>query len=439
MSQRISIVVPALNEADNLTPLAAAIHDAMKGRDYELLIVDDNSKDRTPAVCKELAKSYPLKLLVRSHPCNGLSGAVLHGFEHATGDTLVVMDADLQHPPAKLPELIDALDESPTDFVIGSRYVPGATTGQKWGFFRVLNSKVATWLAAPFANGARDPMSGFFALRRSSYENAQMLTPLGYKIGLELICKCRVQHVREVPIDFATREHGESKLTMKQQFKYLEHLSRLYDYSFPRRSPIAKFLIIISFTWMLAAMAWVGMKSMGVERSWLSSLSYMFVLAVTAIFHSRYVRTQREFLKHHPWKDFLLSSLAELVACMGVSFYLVNRMPNPSDAELFLIPFGVALLMRYFARKELRLDVRGMHTAYANQQRTSSANQSMSPVSAAIIRGVAFNGLQPFKKYPNIAQAAPGEPDDHDGSDPEGQPDKAVMPERQPPALRPTG
>src|SRR5262245_30035655 len=102
----VSVVVPALNEAENLPQLATRIHAALKRTRYEVLVIDDGSTDGTPAVCAKLAKRYPIELRVRPEPYAGLSGAVLEGFERARGETLVVMDADLQHPPERLPELL---------------------------------------------------------------------------------------------------------------------------------------------------------------------------------------------------------------------------------------------------------------------------------------------------------------------------------------------
>ncbi|MGD0138350.1 MAG: glycosyltransferase, partial [Tepidisphaeraceae bacterium] len=121
----VSVIVPTINESENLPALLRRISAAMPGVDYEVLIVDDNSADATPAVCAELAKQYPLKLLVRTQPANGLSGAVLHGMAAARGKYLCVMDADLQHPPEKLPELLAPLRGGEADFALGSRYVPG--------------------------------------------------------------------------------------------------------------------------------------------------------------------------------------------------------------------------------------------------------------------------------------------------------------------------
>ena len=238
--REISVVVPALNEAGNIPKLISRIDKALVGRAYEVIIVDDNSHDNTADVCELLARKFPLRLVVRHHATDGLSGAVLHGMSISNGEKIVVMDADLQHPPEKIPELVAALESGTADFALGSRYVEGGTTELDWGTFRRLNSRVATWLAKPFAGGTRDPMSGFFALSRETYRGASRLTPLGYKIALELMCKCRVKNVAEVPIHFADRVAGESKLSIKQQLRYVRHLARLYAFRYPRMTVLLK-------------------------------------------------------------------------------------------------------------------------------------------------------------------------------------------------------
>ncbi|HLL90769.1 MAG TPA: polyprenol monophosphomannose synthase, partial [Tepidisphaeraceae bacterium] len=363
----VSVVVPTRDEAENLPLLLPRIDAALRGRaTYEVLVVDDDSRDGTPAVCAALAKTYPLRLLVRTNPADGLSGAVLHGFAAAGGRTLVVMDADLQHPPERLPALLDALDAG-ADFVIGSRHAPGASTQEQWGALRRLNSRVATLLARPFAGRTRDPMSGFFALRRSTLARAGRLTPLGYKIALELMCKCRVRDAREVPIDFGTRARGYSKLTLKEQFRYLEHLSRLYDYAFPAASPRVKFLIVTAASWAvgfgLYALLATAIGQPGfAARVWPVVLAYAGAIAVTGVFHARYVRTQRAFLVNpRPWADFLLISAAELAAATAAAAWLAWRVSGPTHAELLILPFSTAMGVRYVLRKEYRFDVRGYH------------------------------------------------------------------------------
>ncbi len=356
----LSIIVPPLNQAHNLPALPERNNLAIGATPYEILIIDDKSRDNTPQVCDELSRKYPLRLIVRENPTNGLSGAVLHGIAQSRGQRIVVMDADLQHPPEKIPELLAALD-SGADFALGSRYIPGGSTGQQWGLFRKLNSWVATVLARPFAGRVNDPMSGFFALDRATFDRAERLTPLGYKIALELICKCRVKQVREVPIHFAERTAGESKLSLKQQFRYLEHLSRLYDFTYPRLSPMTKFSVATGIAWIIGLALFLAFYHFGLAGSLATTLAYAGTILATAVFHARYVRTQREFLfRQRPWLDFVVSSLAELVACSTIAIYIDFRVQSPTRLELFLLPFLAALFVRYILRKEFLLDIRGL-------------------------------------------------------------------------------
>lgn len=359
-SPEISIIVPALNEAENLPPLAARVAAAMGGRAYELLVVDDDSRDNTTAVCAELSKAYPLRLIVRKGATDGLGGAVLRGITEARGDTFVVMDADLQHPPEVIPQLLGALDQG-AEFVIGSRYVAGGTTAGKWGAIRKLNSWAATVLARPFAGRVCDPMSGFFALRRTTFQRGTRLAPLGYKIGLELMCKCRVASVAEVPIHFALREHGQSKLTVAEQFRYLEHLSRLYDFTFPHLAAYAKFAVVVALGWACGfAVASVAVD-FGMQPAAAIALSYAANLMITAAFHLRYVRVQRQFLVvDRPWGAFWATSLAEWAGCAAVAMWLWRNLKDPTLPVAFLLAYATAVVIRYILRKELGQDLRGL-------------------------------------------------------------------------------
>lgn len=223
-----SIVVPTLNEAKNLEPLLERIGAAMVDQSYEVLIVDDLSQDGTSSLCVELGRRFPVTLWVRQQPTGGLSGAVLHGFTCARGELLVVMDADLQHPPEVLPLIIAPLQKDEADFVVGSRYVTGGGIALKWGILRQVHSRMAMLLAKPLGLQVHDAMSGFFGLRKELYVNAIGLNPCGYKIGLELLCRCRPRRVKEVPIQFGARSQGSSKLNGIQQLQYLRQLAQLY-------------------------------------------------------------------------------------------------------------------------------------------------------------------------------------------------------------------
>jgi dolichol-phosphate mannosyltransferase len=238
----VTVIVPTYREAENLPALAARLAALREsdGLDLELLIVDDASPDGTPAVVAGLGLPW-VRLIVRTTE-RGLSTAVIEGLRQARHDLLVVMDADLSHPPERIPALVAALDAG-ADMAFGSRYVGGASTEEGWGLVRWLNSQVATMLAAPLTR-IRDPMSGFFALRRATFARAAALNPVGYKIGLELIVKCHARDVREVPIHFANRFRGESKLSLAEQLRYIKHLRRLYLYQFTESTHFAHFIAV---------------------------------------------------------------------------------------------------------------------------------------------------------------------------------------------------
>jgi dolichol-phosphate mannosyltransferase len=230
----VSIIIPTYCEAENLAVLVPRIQAVTRaaGLESEIIIVDDNSPDATREVVETLQCSPQVRLIVREHE-RGLASAVVAGMAQAAGRVLLVMDADLSHPPGRIPALVQALDDAEVDFVIGSRYVAGGETFQGWGLYRTLNSRCATWLARPLT-AAKDPLAGFFALRRCAFDAARdRLDPIGYKIGLELLVKCGCRRVVEVPIVFHDRLHGASKLSLREQLNYLRHVGRLLQYRYP--------------------------------------------------------------------------------------------------------------------------------------------------------------------------------------------------------------
>jgi dolichol-phosphate mannosyltransferase len=231
----ITIVVPTFQEAENLPRLLPRILDVLEadGIAGNIIIVDDNSPDDTAEICEPFIKAGRVRLEIRQNE-RGLSGAVLHGIDLTENEIVVVMDADLSHPPEAIPRLIQALRDG-ADMVIGSRYIAGGSTADDWTVWRLINSKIATSLAWPLTS-LKDPMAGFFAIRRDRVDSVRSsLNPLGYKIGLELIVKCRCINVTEVPIRFEDRAHGQSKLNLHEQINYLRHMARLYRYCILRK------------------------------------------------------------------------------------------------------------------------------------------------------------------------------------------------------------
>jgi len=238
----ISIVVPTFRERESL-PLLLERLDALRrarGLQIEVLLMDDDSRDGSAEYVA--SSGYDFATMITRTENRGLSPAVMDGLERAKHPVVVVMDADLSHPPEVIPSMVLALDAG-QEFVFGSRYVAGGSTDGDWGFLRWLNSQIATWLALPLTS-AKDPMAGFFAFRRELLQRARTLDPVGYKIGLEIIVRCHVTNVGEVPIHFSDRAKGESKLSFKVQLQYLQHLRRLYAYRYGVWFQLAQFLVV---------------------------------------------------------------------------------------------------------------------------------------------------------------------------------------------------
>ncbi|MFH1381937.1 MAG: glycosyltransferase family 2 protein [Chloroflexota bacterium] len=236
MSKALSLVIPTYNERDNIVPLVEAIHGTLAGREYEIIFVDDDSRDGTAEAVHGLEPRFPVRLVVRKDK-KGLASAVVDGIGYADSDIVGVMDADLQHPPEVILGLLRALEDG-TQVAIASRYVKGGGTAD-WGLARKIISWGAVLLAHLFLPETRavyDPMSGFFMFRKEVVDGVA-LKPTGYKILLEILVKGKYRKLTEVPYRFVSRERGSSKLGTKQQLDYLRHVFSLMN----RRQELSRF------------------------------------------------------------------------------------------------------------------------------------------------------------------------------------------------------
>jgi dolichol-phosphate mannosyltransferase len=223
---RVSVIVPTYNERESLEHLYPDLARALEGIPAELVVVDDGSPDGTAAYARSLQSPLPTIVVERPRKL-GLASAVLEGFAHSSGPTVVVMDADGSHPPDAVPTLVRAVEGGGAEFALGSRWVPGGSAPEFVGW-RLLQSRGAAWLARRLVS-VRDPMSGFFACPRAILGRAP-LAPIGYKIGLEIMVKCRPHPIVEIPITFRPRIAGESKLRRGEIGAYLRHVFRLYSW-----------------------------------------------------------------------------------------------------------------------------------------------------------------------------------------------------------------
>ncbi|WP_407837527.1 glycosyltransferase [Streptomyces sp. DSM 116496] len=228
----VTLIIPTFNESGNIDELLSRLAAALPAHlPVSVLFVDDSTDD-TPAVIEKAALdcAFPVEVLHRESPDGGLGGAVVEGIGRADTDWIVVMDADLQHPPHLVPELVGEGARTGADLVVASRYIAGGSRAGLAGNYRIAVSRGATWLTKglfPRAlRGISDPMSGFFAMRRSAVTE-EALKPLGYKILLELAVRCRPARVAEVPFVFQDRFSGESKSTAREGLRFLTHLASL--------------------------------------------------------------------------------------------------------------------------------------------------------------------------------------------------------------------
>ncbi len=228
--EKLALAIPTLREAENIRGVLDHVRSVLDplGIPYEILVVDDDSRDGTEEIVSSIAREDPrVRLLVRRGQ-RGLSGAILYGWQNTEAAILGVMDADLQHPPELLPSLIASIAAG-HDLVIGSRYIAGGRLGD-WNPIRKLLSVAAVWVTWPIQKKglfAKDPMSGFFMVRRECLERVPFQKS-GFKLLLEILVRGRIRSVEEVPLAFGQRRRGDSKAGFKVAVDYGRLLARLY-------------------------------------------------------------------------------------------------------------------------------------------------------------------------------------------------------------------
>lgn len=214
-SDRVSVILPTYNEAENISILIPEIAKVLANiGSFEIIVVDDNSTDGTGEVAKKLSAKYPIKLITRPGKM-GLTSAIHTGILHAEGDVIIVMDADLQHPPSTILHLLKRARDC--DIVIASRYVEG---GKVIGFplIRRITSIGAILLSRLLikqARGIKDPVSGFFLVKKKIVEQWKPVEPRGYKALVEILTFANKAVICEEPYEFKSRSKGTSKLDSK--------------------------------------------------------------------------------------------------------------------------------------------------------------------------------------------------------------------------------
>jgi dolichol-phosphate mannosyltransferase len=236
----LSLVVPTLNEGENIAGFLGEVRrtldEALPGQ-YEIVVVDDDSPDRTWETAARLTIGFPELRVVRRCGETGLARAVIRGWQVARGDVLGTINADFQHPPATLAAMIARLDGA--DLVVATRHGDGGSLGD-WGFTR----RVASWGAAAIGRlvlpevfaRLSDPLSGCYLVRRGAIEGVE-LAPLGYKSLMEVMVRGAVGPVHECGYQMRRRTRGKSKVHALHPLLFIRHVLCLRAVARERRRP----------------------------------------------------------------------------------------------------------------------------------------------------------------------------------------------------------
>ena len=342
-SQSVTIVVPTYREAANIPALAERVRAALAGSgiEWELILADDDSGDGSEAVVAGLAGRLPIRIETRRERPRDLSRSVLFAVPLARHDRIVVMDADLSHPPERIADLLRALDGE-CDMAVGSRYAPGGQVDSTWSRWRLLGSRLATLLVRPLADCA-DPMSGFFAFDRRAVPDLDSLRPIGFKVGLELMVRGRLR-VREVPIDFLDRARGTSKLGARQQLEFARHLWRLYEFAYGGPLRVLCFALVGVSGLAIDLACYLALQWAGVEHRLARFCSFWPAVTWNWLLNRRV--TFRERPSQPPvrqWAKFVTGSLVGLVVNVGSYVALTSFVGAFDRNRVLALVAGVAL------------------------------------------------------------------------------------------------
>ncbi|KAK1441595.1 hypothetical protein QVD17_07610 [Tagetes erecta] len=226
---KYSIIIPTYNERLNIALIIFLVFKHIPDVDFEIIVVDDGSPDGTQDIVKQLQQVYgDDRILLRARPKKlGLGTAYIHGLKHASGNFVVIMDADLSHHPKYLPHFIKKQIETGADIVTGTRYVKGGGV-HGWTLMRKLTSRGANVLAHTLLWPGVSDLTGSFRLYKKSVleDTISSCVSKGYVFQMEMIVRAsrKGYHIKEVPITFVDRVYGSSKLGGSEIVEYLKGL-----------------------------------------------------------------------------------------------------------------------------------------------------------------------------------------------------------------------
>ncbi len=376
-NNQVSIIIPTYNESKNIIKILHHIGEILpKNISTQTIVVDDNSPDGTGKIVEDYLKNVKkiadntIEIIHRKTK-DGLGSAILKGIQQAKGDTIVVMDCDFSHPPQIIPKLIESIKKYQYDIVVASRYIKGGKI-QGWSVKRKIMSKFATLIAKKgLGIDTKDPMSGFFAFKRSIIKGLN-IDAIGFKILLEILVKTKGVNIKEIPYTFQNRELGSSKLNVKTILDYYKSVWKLYRYGKPlvkqeKRSSvkflskaarfytvgasgfIVNYIISVLFVGVISDMWYLHATVIGI----IASITTNFILNKIWTFEDRDFGIKKTISQYG--KFVIFSSLGALVQ-LGMVYFLVDNVEMSYPLALILAviiaAFGNFVLNKKWTFKE---------------------------------------------------------------------------------------
>jgi dolichol-phosphate mannosyltransferase len=292
----LSIIIPTLNERENIEPLLSLVTAALPDTEWEVIFVDDDSRDGTAEHVRDIARRDPRVRCLQRIGRRGLATACMEGVLACASPYIAVMDADLQHDERLLPEMLRALDSGAVDLVVGSRYVAGGGFGD-WSGGRIRISGAATRLARIICKAdVADPLSGFFMCRREIFEAAmRRMSGQGFKVLLDLLASSpEPPRVKEIPYSFRERQRGESKLDTMIAWEYGMLLAdKLVGRLVPVRFALFGLIGGLGLVVHLATL-WVALNLLAIEFSAAQAIATMVAMTSNFVLNNKFTyRDQR--------------------------------------------------------------------------------------------------------------------------------------------------
>ena len=328
---QLSIIVPTFNEVDNVTELRDRVATALKGVEWELVFVDDDSPDATAGRVVELAQSDSRVRCMLRIGRRGLASACVEGMLAASSPIVAVIDADMQHDEQLLPKMLDLMRDPEVDVVVGSRYAEHGSVAD-WDKTRRSISRFTIWLSRLILKAdLLDPMSGFFMIRREVAVRCVRagVSGVGFKILLDLFATAPTPlRFRELPYRFGNRRSGESKLDTNVAWEYVvmllnHYLGRAVPIRFIAFSLVGGFGLVVHLLVLAAAHKGVGV-------SFLVAQTTATFVAMTSNFVLNNLFTYRDMRLRgwqllRGWLSFVLACSVGALANIGIAKYLFDQ------------------------------------------------------------------------------------------------------------------